>query len=267
MAAHLDALKPCNELPHRFPILTLQASVVSLPEATQLVVGWAKAGESRSVCAANVHMVMETYGDPSFAQVVNGADLIVPDGMPLAWCLRWFGNQDQRRVCGPDLMLEICRLAADQQIPVGLYGSRPSVIEALQRNLLARFPALQISYAFSPPFRPLSEEEESAVVHSIQASQARILFVGLGCPRQERWMDRHRSSLNSTLLGVGAAFDFHAGILRIAPAWMKNSGLEWLFRLLSEPRRLWKRYLKHNSTFLFLIFCRAITNKLTQNHN
>lgn len=255
---------PPPDLPRRFPILTLRASAVSLESAAELVIEWAKAGASRSVCAANVHMVMEAYDDPGFSEAVNGADLVVPDGMPLAWCLRWHGVRNQQRVCGPDLMLEICRLAENKNIPVGLYGSRDIVLEALQCRLLKRFPNLQISYAYSPPFRPLSVDEQATIIEAIQASKARILFIGLGCPRQERWMDLHRKSLNATLLGVGAAFDFHAGKLSIAPNWMKTAGLEWLFRLSTEPRRLWRRYLKHNPRFLFKISHQFLTQKASQ---
>lgn len=263
-----SAFQP-SDLPRRFPVLTLQASAVSLQDAACLILEWAKAEESRSVCAANVHMVMEAYDDPAFADVVNRADLVVPDGMPLAWHLRWQGVRNQQRVCGPDLMLETCRLAAEQNIPIGLYGSRNAVLGALQSQLLACFPKLQITYAFSPPFRPLSADEEATVLGAIQASEARILFVGIGCPRQERWIDQHRKSLSAILLGVGAAFDFHAGAIPVAPDWMKGCGLEWLFRLVVEPRRLWKRYLKHNSRFVVLAlwqFVRNIIHIISRDH-
>jgi N-acetylglucosaminyldiphosphoundecaprenol N-acetyl-beta-D-mannosaminyltransferase len=237
----------------RIPVLSLQVSPYGLAEATERILEWAVVGESRSVCAANVHMVMEAHDDPEFAQRVNGADLVTPDGMPVAWALRIQGIRHQQRVSGPELMLEVCRLAALQGIPVGFHGGKPEVLEALTSEIHRRFPSLFITYAVSPPFRPLSEAEEAETRDSIRASGIRILFVGLGCPRQERWMARHRGILPAVMLGVGAAFDFHAGTLRKAPLWMQRAGLEWAFRLAMEPRRLFWRYFKHNPRFILLL--------------
>ena len=249
-------MSPCSHPKDRFlrqRVISLELSTLSLPEAAEQVLVWALAGESRTVCAANVHMVMEAHDDPAFANAVNGADLVTPDGMPLVWALRLLGQPNTTRVYGPDLTLEVCRLASERGMPVGFYGAKPEVLQALTDRLVQRFPPLVIAYTLSPPFRALPSAEQAGILRDIQASGVRILFVGLGCPRQEKWMAEHRAELPAVLLGVGAAFDFHAGTLRQAPGWMQRCGLEWLFRLAMEPRRLWKRYFLHNPRFLALL--------------
>ncbi len=240
-----------RQLGYRY-ILGMRVDATSYADATRRVLAWARAGESRYVCVANIHMVMEAYDDPNFRALINRADLVTPDGMPLVWMLRAMGIPGQERVYGPDLTLHICQAAAGQGIAVGFYGGRPEVLEALVHRLQERIPGLAVAYAYSPPFRPLSAAEEEAVVEAINASGARILFVGLGCPKQERWMAGHKGKVRAAMLGVGAAFDFHAGRVPQAPGWMQRAGLEWLFRLLVEPRRLWRRYLKHNPRFIVL---------------
>jgi N-acetylglucosaminyldiphosphoundecaprenol N-acetyl-beta-D-mannosaminyltransferase len=235
-------------------ILGMRVDPTSYEEATEKVLAWAAAGESRYVCVANVHMVMEAHDDPSFRALVNAADLVTPDGMPLVWMLRKLGYPHQKRVYGSELTSRVCAEAARRGVPVGFYGGHPEALEALVRNLSARFPGLRVVYAYSPPFRPLTPEEDERVTEEINASGARILFVGLGCPKQEWWMAEHKGRVRAVMLGVGAAFDFHAGRVRQAPVWMQRAGLEWLFRLVQEPRRLWRRYLKHNPRFLLLAF-------------
>ncbi|WP_457637190.1 WecB/TagA/CpsF family glycosyltransferase [Oceanithermus sp.] len=216
------------------------------------IINWAVQEDSRYVCAANVHMVMESYDSIDFRKVVNSADLVTPDGMPLVWMMRRLGVPNQSRVAGPELLPRVCEAAAQQGIPVGFYGGTADTLSGLTQHLLKRFPSLKIAYAHSPPFRPLSDEEDERVVREINSSGARILFVGLGCPKQERWMAEHRGRVRAVMIGVGAAFDFHAGKVRKAPAWMQRMGLEWLFRLAMEPRRLWRRYAKHNPRFVML---------------
>jgi N-acetylglucosaminyldiphosphoundecaprenol N-acetyl-beta-D-mannosaminyltransferase len=235
-------------------ILGMRVDPTSYEEATEKVLLWAAAGESRYVCVANVHMLMEAHDDPSLRALVNAADLVTPDGMPLVWMLRKLGHPHQERVCGPELTSRVCAEAARRGVPVGFYGGHPEALEALVRNLSARFPGLRVVYAYSPPFRPLTPEEDERVTEEINASGAQILFVGLGCPKQEWWMAEHKGRVRAVMLGVGAAFDFHAGRVRQAPVWMQRAGLEWLFRLVQEPRRLWRRYLKHNPRFLLLAF-------------
>lgn len=234
-------------------ILGMRVDPTGYEEAVEKVAAWAREGESRYVCVANVHMVMEAHDDPTFRALVNAADLVTPDGMPLVWTLRRKGYARQERVYGPELTLRVCERAAREGLPVGFYGGHPSALEALVESLKARFPGLQVAYAYSPPFRPLTPEEDERVVQAINASGARILFVGLGCPKQERWMADHKGRVRAVMLGVGAAFDLHAGRVRQAPPWMQRLGLEWFFRLLQEPGRLWKRYLKHNPRFLWLV--------------
>jgi len=234
-------------------ILGTRVDPTSYEAATSLVLAWAQEGESRTVCVANVHMIMETHDSPNFRKIVNSADLITPDGIPLVWVLRLKGFRHQERVYGPDLTLQVLQAAETAGLQVGFYGSSPEVLAALQLRLLASFPSLRIVYAWSPPFRPLNADEEEQALQQIEASRARILFVGLGCPKQEYWMAAHSDRIKAVMLGVGAAFDFHAGFKPQAPVWMQKSGLEWLFRLASEPKRLWRRYLYHNPRFLWLV--------------
>jgi N-acetylglucosaminyldiphosphoundecaprenol N-acetyl-beta-D-mannosaminyltransferase len=197
-------------------------------------------------------MLMVAHDSRNFRKIVNNADLVTPDGMPLVWMMRLKGQRNQSRVYGPVLMLHILARAARENIPVGFYGGQPDVLESLITRIQARFTGLNVAYSFSPPFHALSPEEDLAMVEQVNASGARILFVGLGCPKQEYWMAEHLGKINSVMLGVGAAFDFHSGMKTQAPVWIQAMGLEWLFRLISEPRRLWRRYLFHNPRFMVL---------------
>jgi N-acetylglucosaminyldiphosphoundecaprenol N-acetyl-beta-D-mannosaminyltransferase len=183
---------------------------------------------------------------------MNGADLVTPDGMPLVWALRSLGFQDATRVYGPDLTPVVLAIAEEDGIPVGLYVGAPQVLDRLQAVIRERFPAIRIAYAFSPPFRPLTAEEDEKVVEAINNSGTRILFIGLNTPKQDYWMAAHRDRIHAVMLGVGAAFDFLAGTKAQAPRWMMRIGMEWFFRLVTEPRRLGKRYLKHNPRFVVL---------------
>ncbi len=244
-------------------ILGMRVDPTSYRQATENILTWAKAGESRYVCVANVHMVMETYDCPDFRQIVNSADMVVPDGMPLVWMLRKMGYPDQERVNGPDLMISILQTASEQGVAVGFLGSTSHVLNRLREHLMRRFPALEIAYGCSPPFRPLTPQEDGKIIDGINASNARILFVGLGCPKQERWMATHKERVRAVMLGVGAAFDFHAGVKARAPIWMQQAGLEWFFRMMTEPQRLWYRYFYHNSRFLIL----ALKQLVEQNKN
>ena len=200
---------------------------------------------------ANVHMIMEAHDDASFRVLVNRSDLVTPDGMPLVWMLRLMGHRLKDRVYGPTLTLWVLEAAVRRGVPVGFFGGAPDVLEALVHNMGQRFPGLNIVYRHSPPFRDFTREEDEQAARDINASGARIVFVGLGCPKQERWMAAQRGRVRAVMIGVGAAFDFHAGTLRQAPRWMQDRGLEWLFRLGVEPRRLWGRYLKNNPRFVF----------------
>jgi N-acetylglucosaminyldiphosphoundecaprenol N-acetyl-beta-D-mannosaminyltransferase len=224
----------------------------SYQHATSMVMSWASAGESRMVIAANTHIIMQAHDSLSFRTIVTSADLVTPDGMPLVWMMRVKGLSRQQRVYGPTLMLHIIQSSVDDGIPIGFYGSEPIVLDSLIERMQARYEGLTVAYSFSPPYRSIAPEEDAAIVKQINQSGVRILFVGLGCPKQEIWMADHRDKVKAVMLGVGAAFDFHAGTKPQAPEWIQNRGLEWSFRLLTEPRRLWKRYLYHNPRFAVL---------------
>lgn len=239
-------------LEHRY-ILGTRVDATRHTDAVGRVFAWAQARESRVVCVANAHMVMEAYDSPDFRRIVNCADLVTPDGMSLVWTMRRLGLPRQEQVRGADLTDGVCDAAEAHGLAIGFYGS---TAQALQRLLVARrtrFPRLKIVYAWAPPFRPLTVDEERRAREAIIRSGTRILFVGLGCPKQERWMAAHKGALPVVMLGVGAAFHMHAGLARQAPLWMQRAGAEWLFRLLNEPRRLWRRYLKHNPRFAVLV--------------
>lgn len=236
---------------HRY-ILGSRIDATSLDDATQRILGWARARDSKMVCIANVHMVMEAYDSPAFRKLLNNSDLNTSDGMPLVWVMRKLGLKEQSRVAGPDLLMPLCRAAAAEGIPVGFHGSTPETLDLLRSKLLSEIPNLEIAYSVSPPFRPATEEERAETIASIDRSGCGVLFVGLGCPKQENWMAEHRGKVPCPMIGVGAAFDFLAGTVKRAPKWMQKSGLEWLFRLLSDPRRLAVRYFKHNPRYLAL---------------
>lgn len=212
---------------------------------------WSAARESRYVCICNAHSLVTARHDPAFREALSGADMSTPDGMPVAWMLRRMGFPRQQRINGPDLMWSYCEVAERLHEPVFLYGSTLATLTALRQRLLATFPTLQIVGTCSPPFRSLTPQEDDEIVDLIKTSEARIVFVSLGCPKQELWMADHRGRIDAVMVGVGAAFDYHAGTLRRAPVWMQQHGLEWLHRLYSEPRRLWKRYLLTNTLFVF----------------
>jgi N-acetylglucosaminyldiphosphoundecaprenol N-acetyl-beta-D-mannosaminyltransferase len=233
-------------------ILGMRVDATSYSDAMDRVLTWAAVPESRYVCISPVHMVMESYDDPEYQRIVNGASLVTPDGVPLVWSLRLLGVPHATRVYGPGLTPRLCERAAREGVPVGFYGGSQETLDALHNTLKARYPKLEIAYSHSPPFRQLTPEESAQVVEEINSSGARILFVGLGCPKQERWMNEHEGRVEAVMLGVGAAFDFVAGAKAQAPAWLQRAGLEWAFRLVTEPRRLWRRYLYHNPRFIVL---------------
>ncbi|WP_241900077.1 WecB/TagA/CpsF family glycosyltransferase [Deinococcus sp. UR1] len=215
---------------------------------------------AKRIHAANVHMLMEGYDDPTFQEVINTADLVVPDGVPLVWALKLLGHKEATRVYGPTLTLHVCEAAAREGIPIGLYGGTPESLLDFKAFLHHEFPGIRIACAIAPPFRVLTHEEDDAYTQEILDSGARILFVGIGCPKQEWWMYNHRDRLPLVMLGVGAAFDFHSGRVKQSPAVLQRLGLEWLFRLVMEPKRLWKRYAKHNPRFVAL-FARQLFNE------
>ncbi len=250
MSAHTDSTPPLDTRDTR-PVLGTPIDALSPRQALDRIAAWAAAGDSRSVCICNVHSVVTASQEPPFAAALAAADMATPDGAPVAWMLRRQGVPAQRRVCGPDLMWAYCGEAAARGESIYLYGSTPETLARLQDRLLAAFPGLRIAGSWSPPFRAPTPEEDQADVERINASGAGTVWVSLGCPKQELWMAAHRGRVKAVMVGVGAAFDFHAGTVQRAPLWMQRSGLEWLHRLASEPRRLWRRYLHTNTRFIW----------------
>jgi N-acetylglucosaminyldiphosphoundecaprenol N-acetyl-beta-D-mannosaminyltransferase len=238
----------------RVNILGVCVSAINLPRAVEVIEDWIARRERRYVCVTGVHGVMESQPDFGLRQIHNAAGLVTPDGMPLVWISRFKGHPEVDRVYGPDLMLALCRRSIETGHRHFLYGGLPGVPEQLAARLQARFPGLRIVGTYSPPFGPLSAEEEARVTRLIDQAAPDVVWVGLSTPKQERWMAAHVGQVNApVLIGVGAAFDFHAGLKKQAPRWMQRSGLEWLFRLMTEPRRLWKRYLVNNPKFILAV--------------
>jgi N-acetylglucosaminyldiphosphoundecaprenol N-acetyl-beta-D-mannosaminyltransferase len=233
-------------------ILGVGVAVTTYEEIIAKCIKWAMARESRAVVFANVHVLMEAHDDLSLFAQLNSADVVNPDGMPLVWALRAMGESCASRVYGPDTTEALLREAEVARIPVGFYGGSESTLSMLMTVVRQRYPQLEIAFSMSPPFRALTVSEDEDVVREVAASGVRLLFVGLGCPKQEKWIMEHRGRIPSVMLGVGAAFDFIAGSKPQAPRWMMQSGLEWLFRFASEPRRLGSRYLKTNPRFVSL---------------
>jgi N-acetylglucosaminyldiphosphoundecaprenol N-acetyl-beta-D-mannosaminyltransferase len=238
-------------------ILGMRVDATSYAETADAVIERAESGAGGMVCIATAHMAIECLDDPALRRAVNSADRVTPDGMSLVWALRHLGIDAAKRVYGPSLLPILCARAEARGLPIGFYGATPEVLDALQAELGRRFPRLRMPFAWSPPFRALDSAEDVAARDAIEASGVRILFVGLGCPKQERWMAEHREALPCVLVGVGAAFDFLSGAKAQAPEWMQGAGLEWLFRLGSEPRRLWRRYLLGNTRFLYHFLVRG----------
>ncbi len=240
--------------PERRPVAGIRITPTTYDEATACILAAARARRPALVAATSMHGLTLGAIEPEFGALLNAFDMLPPDGQPVRWALNLLHGAGLRdRVYGPTLTLRLCEAAAREGLGVYFYGSRPDVLRRLATRLQARVPGLRIAGYRSPPFRPLSPEEDAAAVRDILQSGASLVFVGLGCPRQERWAYAHRDRIPAPLVCVGAAFDFHAGTLAQAPAWMQARGLEWLFRLRMEPRRLWRRYAKHIPIFLALV--------------
>ncbi len=239
----------------RANVLGVGVSALNLSSATAALVSAAEQKTKGYVCVTGVHGVSEAQTDPEFRAILNAALLNTPDGMPMVW-MGWLqGFHDMGRVYGPDLMLSLCEAGVPRGFTHFFYGGADGVAPELRRRLEQRFPGLKIAGTFTPPFRPLDETETKQLAAMVAQEKPDFFWVGLSTPKQERFMAQFCSKLGATVfLGVGAAFDFHAGRVRQAPRWMQRSGLEWLFRLICEPRRLWKRYLKNNPVFVWRAF-------------
>lgn len=247
------------------PVLEAFIDALSWDDVIRQLVVWGAAHESRYVCICNVHSVVTTTLDPELKTVVNEADMSTPDGAPIAWALRRLGFPFQERINGPDLMWKYLGEAEQFGQTVFFYGSTEATLAKLRESMAASFPHLIVAGTLSPPYRPLSSVEDESDVRIINSSGANVLFVGLGCPAQEKWMAVHRGRINALMIGVGAAFDYHSGITKRAPLWMQRKGLEWFYRLLTEPRRLYKRYFICNTLFAIGIAKQLIVKILVRN--
>jgi N-acetylglucosaminyldiphosphoundecaprenol N-acetyl-beta-D-mannosaminyltransferase len=240
-----------SALPAKRRVFDVDVSVTDYAEATAAILAAGRQGRSLGVTALATHGLMEAAGDPDFARVVNDLDVVTPDGQPVRWALNRLHRVGlSERVYGPDLMLEVCAAAAGAGVPIYLYGSTPETCASLAERLRRRYPALKIADVQPDRFREATPEEDAADVQRINASGAGVVFVGRGCPRQERWVAAHLGRVDAAMVAVGAAFDYHAGNLPKPPPWMQRAGLEWLFRLAKEPRRLFRRYAVTNTQYL-----------------
>ncbi len=232
---------------------------VSPTRALATIERWIATRDRQYVCVSGIHGVMESQRDEHLRAIHNAAGMVVPDGMPLVWLSRMHGFPEVERVYGPDLLLACCERSRTAGYRHFFYGGAPGVPELLIERLRERFPGLLVAGGFSPPFRALTPEEDRDVVQRINTARPDIIWVGLSTPKQERWMAEYRHRLEAPVfIGVGAAFDFHAGLKRQAPRWMQRSGLEWVFRLLCEPRRLWRRYLRNNPLFVWQVLLQGL---------
>lgn len=237
----------------RVDVLGIGVSAVSMDDTLEVVDRWITAGLRRYVCITGVHGIMESQRDQRLREIYNAAGLVTPDGMPLVWISRWRGMRGTTRVYGPDLMLALCERSQAAGYRHFFYGGHDGVPERLAQRLEKRYPGLSVAGTHSPRLLATTEGESEEVISRINDTKPDIVWVGLGTPKQEHWMAQHVDRLTaSVLIGVGAAFDFHSGLKRQAPRWMQRSGLEWLFRLGQEPRRLWRRYLFNNPLFIWL---------------
>lgn len=235
-------------------ILGIGVNAIDYDAATKRIIGAAKERRPFAVSALAVHGVMTGRMDAVHRHRLNRLDLVVPDGQPVRWAMRWLHRVNlAERVYGPELTLRVCESAAAEGLSIYLYGSQDDVLKKLQANLKAQFPALKIAGSQPSRFRRVTAEEQNEIAGDIKASGASIVLVGLGCPRQETWVFEYRDLLSMPLMAVGAAFDFHAGTVSQAPSWLQRRGLEWLYRLVQEPRRLWKRYAVTNTLYIFYI--------------
>jgi len=243
----------------RCDVLGVEISAVNMPMAVHQIQHWIDRRECNYVCITGVHGVMESQRDEHLKRIHNAAGMVTPDGMPMVWVNKLRGNGYVSRVYGPDLMLETCKLALEKGYKFFFYGGGDGVAELLAQKLTEKFPGLQIVGTYTPPFRPLTDAEDHEVMQMINRSGADIVWVGLSTPKQEKWMSRHIGRLHApVMIGVGAAFDFHAGLKSQAPRWMQKTGLEWFYRLLTEPKRLWRRYLTNNPMFCWYLLLQSL---------
>lgn len=227
----------------------------------KIILDWASNYESRIVCVANAHMLTEAYSHPELSNILKSADLVTPDGMPLVWMMRLMGASAQNRVAGMDIVLSLLDLAPTRNISVFFLGSEASILEKIRKRLEQEFPNLQIAGMEPLPFHPLTPADDDTIIQKIHESGASLVLVSLGCPKQEYWMNQHKSKIQAVMIGLGAVFPILAGVHKRAPLWMRESGLEWLYRLTQEPQRLCIRYIKTIPLFILLALKQLLTSK------
>lgn len=239
----------------RINILGIGVSPINMGIATSTIAHWIEHKLANYVCVTPVHSIMLCFNDPELRQIYNRAGMVTPDGMPVVWLSKASGHPEVSRVYGPDLLLAMCEASEKKGYSHFFYGGAEGVADLLVEKLKEEYPYLNVAGTYCPPFRTLTQDEDDEIVAIINENKPDIVWIGLGAPKQELWMDSHVGRIDSAvLIGIGAAFDFHAGIKKQAPFWIQRSGLEWLFRLMSEPRRLWKRYLVNNPRFVAHVF-------------
>jgi len=242
-------------------LLSIKISLGIYSDFIDTLIEQTLSGPFSYVCVANVHMLIEAYRDLAFAAVVNNATIVTPDGQPLTWALKFLYGIKQSRVAGMDLLPDLLSAAEKKCIPVFFYGGTDTMQNATKNYLASNYPNLKIAGMYSPPFRPLNEAEEMEILNKINNSGARLVFVALGCPKQEKWMASVKGKINSVMIGIGGALPVLIGMQRRAPKWMQKAGLEWFFRLYLEPSRLFKRYAVTNSLFVYLILKEKLSFK------
>ncbi|MDJ0701903.1 MAG: WecB/TagA/CpsF family glycosyltransferase [Leptolyngbyaceae cyanobacterium MO_188.B28] len=246
-------------------INVIDSPVTALPfeQQIKLMLSWAKCRVSKVVCVANVHMLVEAYRQPEMKSVLKSADMVTPDGMPLVWMLRNLGAPTQDRVAGLDILAGVCKAASEQGVGVFFVGSTPEILNRMRARLNKEFPNLPIAGMEPLPFRPLTPEEDQALIEKVHNSGAGLVMVSLGCPKQERWMTQHKDKLQAVMVGLGGAFPVYAGLHKRAPRIVRNLGLEWLYRLMQEPKRLWSRYYDTIPPFLWLALKQLLVDEKT----
>jgi len=237
----------------KLDVLNFPINLGSSESFVDEILALARSKQSAYVCVAAVHQLIEAHQDASFAKISQGANIVTPDGMPITWALKILYGINQERVPGMDLLPLLLKEAERNSISVYFYGGTQEMLDKTNAYVKQQYPGLPIAGSYSPPFRPLTAEEEQATASMINQTGAQLVFVVLGCPKQEKWMYLMKGRIQATMVGIGAALPVMVGIQSRAPKWMQNNGLEWLFRLIQEPRRLWKRYFVTNSKFIYLV--------------
>jgi N-acetylglucosaminyldiphosphoundecaprenol N-acetyl-beta-D-mannosaminyltransferase len=240
----------------------MDVDLVNIKTSLAVIEALARSNAGASVCVSNVHMCMEVFDDDRLKLIVNNADLVIPDGRPIFWAQKLLGYKNAEQVRGQDIMTALCRVLGHNKLNIGLYGgSSNALLEQVIYKLKQSYPAINISFSYSPPFYPHTSSEDEEIISAINDAEVNVLLVGIGCPKQEIWMAEHKEKISCVMVGVGAAYDFIAGSKNHAPKWMQKFGLEWFFRLSSEPGRLWKRYFKQTPRFIYCFARQLIKHK------